>query len=212
MVNDPMNQSSVKLLRLLDQARRGDMESLGLLLSNYFRYLRSISNGHLDERIRARVSASDVIQETLLEAHRDFQKFVGTSIQEFTGWLRKILFNNMARAVENHLTAAKRDVRKQRSLDEKIKDTNHSADRFAGFLQVQLTSVSSAHCRKESLRHLADAITLLPDDYREVIQLRHFEGLTFPEIALRLDRNQGATRMLWFRAVERLRGLILREH
>ena len=200
-----MNSSSSGLLKLLGQARNGDAESLGLLLRNYFRYLNCLSIGRLDDRIRARVSASDIVQETLLEAHRDFQKFVGTSLQEFTGWLRKILFNNLARAVENHLKAAKRDVRRQCSLDEQIDDASHRAHRLGSALNDCMPSPSSVIRSDESLQRLTLAITLLPKDYREVIQLRHFEGLSFPEIAVRLDRNPGATRMLWFRAVEKLK-------
>ena len=77
--------SSSSSLRLLEQARTGDSESLGLLLKNYFRYLNSLSEGQIDPRVRQRVSPSDIVQETLLEAHRDFKSFVGTSLEEFTG-------------------------------------------------------------------------------------------------------------------------------
>jgi RNA polymerase sigma-70 factor (ECF subfamily) len=206
-----MNQSSSGLMKLLGQARNGDADSLGLLLRNYFRYLNSLSRGHLDERIRTRVSASDIVQETLLEAHRDFQKFVGTSLQEFTGWLRKILFNNLARAVEVHLASAKRDVRRQCSLDEPVNGASHGAVRLENRLNDFVPSASSAFCNAESLQRLTLAISLLPNDYREVIQLRHYEGLSFSEIAVRLDRNPGATRMLWFRAVEKLKAVMNRD-
>jgi RNA polymerase sigma-70 factor, ECF subfamily len=205
-----MNLTPTTLSRLLEQARNGDGESQGALLRHYFRYLRMLSQGHLDERVRMRVSASDVVQETLLEAHRDFAKFAGTSLQEFTGWLRKILFNNLARAVENHLLAAKRDVRRQQSLDEKIKDASHSAARWEGVLRDRIPSASSIVRRDESLDQLSIAINSLPEDYRQVIQLRHFEGLSFQQIAVRLQRNEGAARMLWFRAVEKLKSELSR--
>ncbi len=164
---------------LLEQARNGDAVSLGLLLRKYFRYLNGLSLGHIDDRIRMRVSASDVVQETLLEAHRDFHNFVGTSLEEFTGWLRKILFNNLAKAIESHVLAAKRDVRKQRSLDEKVNDASHSAPRFGGTLQADVSSPSAPMNRDESLDQLMVAIDQLPDDYRRVIHLRHFQGLPF---------------------------------
>lgn len=206
-----MSHGSSAALRLLEQARCGDADSLGLLLRKYFRYLNSLSRGHIDERIRMRVSASDVVQETLLEAHRDFQNFVGTSIEEFTGWLRKILFSNLASAIECHVLAAKRDVRKQHSLDEKINDASHPAGHFAGRLQAPASSSSSPLHRDESLRQLTIAIGQLPEAYRQVIQMRHFDGLSFAEIAQRLGRNPGATRMLWVRAVGKLKNNLPRD-
>ncbi len=191
-------------IELLDLARAGDRESLGLLLKNYFRYLNSLSRGHIDERIRMRVSASDIVQETLLEAHRDFSSFVGTSLEEFTGWLRKILFNNLATAIEAHVLAGKRDVRRQRRLEAARDEGNLSAG-FDFKLQADVSSPSSPMHRDESLQALRDAIDRLPDSYRTVIELRNFQGLSFSEIALRLKRKTGAVRMLWVRAVEKLK-------
>ncbi len=200
-----MSHSSSSSVRLLEQARSGDSDSLGLLLKKYFRYLSYLSHGHLDQRIKVRVGGSDIVQETLLEAHRDFQDFAGTSLKEFTGWLRKILFNNLASAIENHVLAAKRDVRKQRSLDENQKDASKPFAGAGSLLQADVSSPSSPLHRDESLQQLLLAISVLPEDYRQVIKLRHFEGLSFAEIALRLGRNSGATRMLWVRAVEKLK-------
>lgn len=191
--------------RLLDQAREGDTESLGLLLGKYFRYLNSLSVNHIDDRIRVRVTPSDVVQETLLEAHRDFHNFVGLSLPEFTGWLRKILFNNLAKAIESHLLAAKRDVRKQRSLDEITNDASHSTARLGDPMQSCYPTASAAMSQGEQLERMRNAINNLSADYRQVLHLRHFEGLSFSEIADQLGRNVGATRMLWVRAVEKLK-------
>ena len=192
-------------MKLLERARGGDADSLGLLLRKYFRYLNSLSRQHTDERIRMRVSPSDVVQETLLEAHRDFARFAGTSIEEFTGWLRKILFNNLATAIENHVLAAKRDIRKQRPLDLPTGDASHAPEQLKRSLEASISSPSAPLRRDESLRHLTAAISQLPDAYQQVIKLRHFENLSFAEIAAKLGRSAGATRMLWVRAVEKLK-------
>lgn len=199
-----MSYASSSTNRLLMLARNGDGDSLGLLLRKYFRYLNSLSRGHIDDRIRVRISASDVVQETLLEAHRDFPDFIGTSVEEFTGWLRRILFNNLARALEVHVLAAKRDVRKQRSI-EHHENPNQSTVGLVGALEGNLTSVSAALHQEDLLKDLTLAINQLPEDYRRVIQLRNFENLSFNQIAERLGRNPGATRMLWVRAVEKLK-------
>lgn len=200
-----MSDSSFPTISLLQEARQGDAQSLGILLRKYFRYLNSLSRGHLDERIGVRVGASDIVQDTLLEAHRDFAKFSGTTIEEFTGWLRRILFNNLATAIEKHVLADKRDVRKQQSLDQEVGRPDQSHARLARYLQQDMTSPSTPMQRDESLGQLLVAIDQLPPDYQQVIRMRHFEDLSFAQIAERLDRNSGAVRMLWVRAVEKLR-------
>lgn len=200
-----MSDSSFPTLSLLQQARQGDGGSLGILLRKYFRYLNSLSHVHLDDRIGVRVGASDIVQDTLLEAHRDFGSFSGTTIEEFTGWLRRILFNNLATAIEKHVLADKRDVRKQKSIDQDLGRPDQSHAGLARYLQQDITSPSTPMQRDESLEQLLTAINRLPADYQNVIRLRHFEDLAFNEIAKRLDRNSGAVRMMWVRAVEKLR-------
>lgn len=205
-----MSESSYPTLSLLQQARQGDGSSLGILLRKYFRYLNSLSHGHLDDRIGIRVSASDIVQDTLLEAHRDFGSFSGTTIEEFTGWLRRILFNNLATSIEKHVLADKRDVRKQKSLDQDLGRTDQSHPKLARYLQQDITSPSTPMQRDESLGQLLTAINQLPPDYEEVIRLRHFDDLSFNQIAERLGRNSGAVRMMWVRAVEKLRQVLER--
>ena len=205
-----MSESSYPTLNLLHQARNGDGTCLGILLRKYFRYLNSLSRGHLDDRIGIRVSASDIVQDTLLEAHRDFGKFSGTTIEEFTGWLRRILFNNLATAIEKHVLADKRDVRKQRSIDQETGFTDHSNARLARYLQQDATSPSTPMQRDESLGQLLTAINQLPPDYQEVIRMRHFDDLSFSQISEKLGRKSGAVRMMWVRAVEKLRSVLQR--
>ena len=55
---------------------------------------------------------------------------------------------------------------------------------------------------------LADALAKLPEHYRDVLILRHFEGLTFPEIAQRMERSLDSVEKLWMRALVQLRPLI----
>jgi hypothetical protein len=83
------DSSSAKLERLLAQAKEGNTESLGRLLQTYQNYLKLLACTQLDEKVRGRVSPSDVVQETMLEAHCDFPKFRGNSDGEFFAWLRK---------------------------------------------------------------------------------------------------------------------------
>src|SRR3954454_9595942 len=98
---------------LFISARQGSASCLGQLLALYANYLKLLVAAQLDNRLRARVSPSDIVQESFFEAHRDFREFRGQSIGEFVVWLRRIVVNNILRVVEQHVHAEKRDVRRE---------------------------------------------------------------------------------------------------
>ncbi len=204
-----MSSSSSNLASsLLGRARRGSTSSLGQLMTLYSTYLKAVVSAQLDQRLKTRVSASDVVQETFFEAHRDFPTFRGQSPEEFLGWMRKILVNNLMRVVERHVTAAKRDVRREVSLEQVSRGIERSADRLSSLAVSMEASPSTDMQRRESQSELALALAALPADYRAVVQLRHLEGLPFDEVARRMDRSSGAVRMLWLRAINQLREAI----
>jgi len=181
------------------------MSSLGRLMSLYANYLKIVVAAQIDDRLGRRVSASDVLQETFFEAHRDFSAFRGESPEEFLGWMRRIMVNNLLRAVEQHVTTAKRDLRREVSLDQVRSGVEQSAWRIASLLASSEETPSMDLQRREDVSQLASALAILPADYREVIRLRHVEGLPFAEVAQRMERTSGAVRMLWLRALKQLR-------
>jgi len=191
--------------RLLQLAIAGDGASLETLMSLYVGYLNVLARAHFDQRLRRRLTATDVVQDTLMEAHQGFAKFSGTTTAEFTGWLRIILVHNMARQIETHVLAAKRDVRRERHFGELSESVNQTSMRMSSLMVDERRSPSSEADHQESLVELGNAIERLSPEHREVIVLRHLEGRPFPEIAEQLKRSPGATRMLWLRAIERLR-------
>lgn len=191
--------------KLFASACAGSTSCLGRLLTLYSNYLKLLIAAQLDDRLRVRVSPSDVVQETFFEAHRDFHQFRGQSTGEFVSWLRRILVNNLLHVVEQHLLAEKRDVRKEVSLEQLGRRLEQSTARLESLLAQPGDSPSRHAQRNEQEIMLADALAELPGDYRQVILLRHIEGLPFEEVAQRMDRSSGAVRMLWLRALERLR-------
>jgi RNA polymerase sigma-70 factor (ECF subfamily) len=209
MVN--CESASIRLESLIRKAKNGDGESLGALLQTYVNYLKLLSEAQLDNRVRQRVSSSDIVQDTLLEAHRDFGQFGGQTAPEFLSWLRRILVHNLARAVERHVLAAKRDIRRELSLDQLDRSLSQSALRLEAVLADRGRTPGSMAERQESILKLADALAGLPPDYRDVVVLRHIEGLPFKEVAQRLERSEGAARMLWLRAIDRLRQVLDKE-
>jgi RNA polymerase sigma-70 factor, ECF subfamily len=194
-----------KIDGLFAAAREGSNSSLGRLLTLYGNYLKLLVSAQMDGRLRARVSPSDVVQETFFEAHRDFAQFRGQSTAEFVAWLRKIVVNNILRVVEQHLHAEKRDVRREVSLQEIGRRLEQSTVHLESLLAEEADSPSRCAVKHERELELADALAQLPADYRDVIVLRHIEGLPFDTVAARMERSAGAVRMLWLRALKRLR-------
>jgi RNA polymerase sigma-70 factor, ECF subfamily len=190
---------------VLERAKKGDASCVGELLSVYREYLLGIAVARLDPRIRARCNPSDVVQETLLEAFRDFHQFRGGLEREFLAWIRQILANNLARMVELHLLTDKRDMRRERSLDMSLDANGSRLERRDHWFTDGGTSPSSALNQKEQLQTTLERISKLPSHYRDVLLLRHIEELSFEEVAERLGKSSGAVRMIWLRALEQLR-------
>jgi RNA polymerase sigma-70 factor (ECF subfamily) len=190
---------------LLSQARRGDKERLGALLELYRNYLTILAAAQLDARLRRRISPSDLVQEAMLGAFRDFGKFRGGSERELLSWLRQILINCLRRAYETHVRAGRRDLRREVSLDELDQSLDRSAARLAEVLADNGPSPSASLRREERTIQIANLLAGLRPDYRDVIVLRNLQGLSFEQIAERLERKPGAVRMLWLRAIDRFR-------
>ena len=192
---------------LIDRARRGSQSSLGSLLQQYRNYLVVLASMQIEKRLQPRVSPSDVVQETMLRAHKNFGQFRGTTEPELLGWLRQILVNNLAKFVEQHMLAARRDVRREVSIEKIGAALEHSTIQLAHLVPAAMKSPSMAVQQREEAVVLADRLAQLPEDYREVLFLRNLQGLPFEDVAQRIDRSVGATRMLWLRAIEKLRSV-----
>jgi RNA polymerase sigma-70 factor (ECF subfamily) len=203
---EPLNVAS-----LLAGAREGDRASLGELLTHYRNYLLVLANTQLEKRLAPRVSPSDIVQETMLKAQRHLDQFRGQSEKEFLAWLRRILATRLAQFVEQHLLAAKRDIRREISMERWGDDSDHSSPRLKSLLRAEIESPSAAAQERENSIALDDLLAQLPRKYRDVLIWRNTQGLSFEEIAARMDRKPGATRMLWLRAIEKLRAIYRKE-
>jgi RNA polymerase sigma-70 factor (ECF subfamily) len=192
-------------LALISKARAGSKSCLGRLLEEYRDYLALLAETQIEKRLRRRVSPSDVVQETMLRAHKNFAQFRGASEQELLSWLRQILVNNLAKFVEQHMLAARRDVRREVSLERLGAALEQSTIRLAALVPDADKSPSVSAQQREEAVILANRLAQLPADYREVLVLRNLQRLAFEEVASRMNRSVGATRMLWLRAIEKLR-------
>jgi RNA polymerase sigma-70 factor (ECF subfamily) len=181
---------------LIQRARAGDQEALGQLLETYRSYLQLLARSGINPQLRSRLDSSDLVQETLLEAQRDFRQFYGQTAGEIGSWLRQILARNLADQVKRH-QSQKRDVGREEPL-ERLLDESPQA------LAAPTSTPSAQAARREEADQLSRAMSDLPADYQEVLTLRHLQGQSFETIAERMGRSPGAVRMLWMRALEQL--------
>jgi RNA polymerase sigma-70 factor (ECF subfamily) len=188
--------------QMIVQAKAGSPAALGPLLELYRNYLHLLARVEIGRRLQGKLDASDLVQETFLEAHRNFARFQGTEEPQLVRWLRQILAGRVANVVRRYLGTQGRDVRLEQELVVEFDNASHL---FSQELVASLTSPSQHAVRREQAVLLADALQRLPKDYREVLILRHMEGLTFPEVARRMGRTQDSVEKLWLRALARLR-------
>ncbi len=188
--------------KLLHQARSGDSKQLGELLEIYRRYLHLLARIEIRRNLQAKLDASDLVQDTLLEAHRNFPRFQGSSETQFVCWLRQIMAANLANFLRRYLGTQGRDVRLERDLAVRLDQSSRMLDR--GLID-RGSSPSHQAARREQAVLLADALEKLPEDYREALILRHLEGLTFPEVSQRMGRSLDSVEKLWVRGLAQLR-------
>jgi RNA polymerase sigma-70 factor, ECF subfamily len=187
---------------LLEQARTQDGAAFGQLLELYRSYLTLLARLKLGRQLRSKTDSADLVQETFLEAHRHFAAFRGGTEAEFVSWLRQILAGRLAKLARRYMGTQGRDVRLERDL---LVALDESSQRLERGLAARQSSPSQQAAGREQAVLLAEALDRLPTAYREVLILRHLEGLSFPDVARRMGRTQPSVKKLWARALPRLR-------
>ena len=195
-----MSQADRDLVKLLSSARAGSPEAVGETLEACRAYLLAIAGQELDPALKVKGGASDLVQQTFLEAQRDFHRFDGATKRELLAWLRQVLLNNVANFARAYRETEKRNIGREVELDA----GRSSADWRGALIGASLTP--SRHATEdEQTAALEEAMQRLPEDYRQVIEYRYREERSFEQIGQLMDRSADATRKLWSRAVERLK-------
>jgi len=185
--------------RWFSAARAGSKEALGRMLADCQGYLLLIAGRELDPELRAKGGASDLVQETLLEACRDFDAFQGDTEEKLLAWLRKLLLHNLADFRRRY-----RGTDKRGAGGESAPAAGSSADPLRQ-VSADAPSPSELTVGQEQHEDLERALDRLPADYRQVVLLRYQDKLPFEEIGRLMNRTANAVEKLWLRAIERLR-------
>jgi RNA polymerase sigma-70 factor (ECF subfamily) len=175
-----------------------------LALEPFRPYLLFLARLHIGEQDQARLDPSDIVQQTLLEAHRKRSQFRGGTEAELAGWLRRILACELADAVRG-LERAKRDRRREQALERQFGEVS---SRLEAVLAAEQSSPSERAVHNEQLIRLAAALAELPEDQRRAVELKHLQGQSVAAIAALLGRTETAIGGLLRRGMTRLRELL----
>jgi RNA polymerase sigma-70 factor (ECF subfamily) len=194
--------SDQDLEAVLEKARAGDGAAINQLFACQRSRLRRMVELRLDERLRGRVDASDVIQEAQLEVFARLPEFFARQSMPFWLWLRLEVGRHLALVHRRHLGTAKRDVRREVSLHGAV--VPPSSDALARDLLARQNSPSEDVARAERIERLRQALASLDEMDREVVTLRHFEMLNHRETAEVLGISEAAAAKRYIRALDRL--------
>ena len=195
-----MERTASGIARSIRLAREGRSAALEQLLDPYRNYLRVLASTGLDRALRTKADPSDLVQETLLKAQRNYHQFRGATEDEWVAWLRKILARTLI-DLRRHFHYAERNVARERSLDASL---TRSSAVLGGLAAASGPSPSQGAQQHETGVALADALATLEPDDQEVVVLRSLQEMEWADVGMRMGRSPDSARMLWTRAIRRL--------
>jgi len=192
---------------LTARMREGNKDALATVFSDYRERLRRIIQFRIDYRIAARVSDSDILQETYIAAAKRLAHFSKQTEMSAFLWLRLLAKQQLVDIHRQHLKAEKRDARKEMGLRPQAASAQTSMA-LAVQLAGSITAASEVVARAETIALLESSLNEMDEIDREVIALRHFEELTNIETASVLNLQPSAASKRYLRAMSRLSQLM----
>lgn len=186
----------------LEKLGRGDKSALGRLLAHHRDRVRAFVEVRLDDRIRARLDPSDVVQETQLEVIRRMDDYLRRRPMPFHLWVRKTAYQRLLDLRRDHRT------RQRRSVDREVAFPQDSSLSLARPVLGRSSSPSSKLQARENADRIARSVAQLPDADREILLMRHVEALPYEEIACLLAIEPPAARKRYGRALIRLQKVL----
>lgn len=202
MAEETINNDS-----LLAQAAVGDDTAWGMLLISHQERLTRLVVFRMDQRLRGRIDASDVVQEAFVEASAHRQDyFLEPGVPLFL-WLRGVVNNKLLELHRHHLGTHMRDAKRERPLEVPCCSEDTSAA-LCAFLTAGLSRPSVVAVHGEVKQRLTEALDTMDPTDREVLAMRHFEQLTNAEAAQVLGIQERAAAKRYLRALERLKKIL----
>ena len=197
-MNHVVGKKPLRWPELIQQARNGDDMALGQIVSRVRNYLMVVADGSLNQRLQSKLSASDIVQQSMLEAQQSIDRFKGSSEAQIRAWLKKIVLCNLVDSTRQFIHAARRLVNSEVSMQRLSVPP----------CQPRGQTASWYVSRSETDEQLLREIKRLPDRQRHVIEARHRLGRSYQKIASDMKATEDAARKLWSRGVQRLKEVL----
>ncbi len=195
----PGSADSRETDRLLNLAAQGDRQAFNRLFEHHRKWIRRVIVLRLDQRLKARLDPSDIVQETQMVAFRRFQDFMNRRPMSFWLWLRRTAQQQVYDAQRDHID------RHYRSLLREEGPINRSSMLIARGLMIDKSTPVEKMTRRELQHRVAGAVAALDHLSREIVVMRSVESLSFEDIAQVLDLKPPAVRQRYGRALLKLR-------
>lgn len=202
----PMWPDAENTEQLLNHAREGDGNAVNQLLNRHRDAVRRMIDLRMDQVLKRRVDASDIVQDVMIEANRRLETYLQDPVMPFHLWLRQMAKDRLIDAHRRHRGAARRSMDREQPLANAASDES-SVDLVAQLRDDQLTPAAAATWH-ELQRRFQEACDQLDTQDQEVVLMRHFEHLSNGETAAALDLSPQAASMRYLRAMRRLRELM----
>ena len=189
MPDDIQPDETENWLERLESAKQGDRDSLGWLLQHYWQPLWDQAASGMGVELKSVHSESDIVQETLIDAQNSLRDFRGQTPKELRAWLQTILTNNI------------RDAWRTTKADKRQPEGVKTYDEVFNLISPDL-SASSVFMQNEDEATIEEVLAQLPEHYRVVLRLRHWDSMTFEAIGKSMNKSADSVRQLWYRSVE----------
>jgi len=191
---------------LLASAKDGDAGAVDRLLEGHRDAVRRMIDLRMDQVLKRRVDASDIVQEVLIDANRRLRDYMANPVMPFHLWLRQMAKDRLIDAHRRHRGTARRSMDREQSLAAVSSD--QSSINLAAQLRDQQLTPAAAAAWAELQRRFEAACAELDEQDREIVLMRHFEHLSNSEAANSLELSPQAASMRYLRAMRRLRTLL----
>jgi len=166
----------------------------------YLRLLAELGLNHY-RQYRRKIDPSDLVQETLLKAYQAIDSFRGRGDVTIAAWLRQIMARHLSNTVRD-LKSSKRDLRREQSFDALLEESSMKLEAFSQSVEPSPSVNFSNH---ETLLRVARALSDLPDEQREALILKHWQGLSLAEVSTQLNKSPDSVAGLLRRGLKSLR-------
>jgi RNA polymerase sigma-70 factor (ECF subfamily) len=196
------SQTAAGRTEQIDAARTGDDQAWAALCEEHWQYLVLVAGQHVGRDLQSKVGASDIVQQSMLEAQRSIGQFRGSTERELRAWLAQIVRRNVVDQARRYCDCRRRATAREVPWSIAPKQALAKEGETPSFL------VRQAELDEELIK----AVAQLSPRHQQIIEMRHRDGLTHAEIAERLNISVEAARQLWTRAVRHLQQILGTAH